>query len=110
MLKESYLANLKNLPKDVMKIHVYRPNILAPSKKLLWDYKQHKIDWDEFERRFRKEILHNNKAMSELGLISSVSEKRDVYLICYEKSYPCHRFILMDIIKNLNDIAKRVKI
>ncbi|MFW6130110.1 MAG: DUF488 family protein [Atribacterota bacterium] len=109
MLKESYLANLKNLPENAMKIHVYRPNLLSPSKELLWSYKLGKIDWKEYERRFRKQIIDNPKAMTQLGLISTASKKRDVYLICYEKYYPCHRFILIEMIKELNNITKKLK-
>ncbi|GAH81305.1 unnamed protein product, partial [marine sediment metagenome] len=85
----------------VYKVRVARPSILSPSKELLDDYKNERIDWDGYEKRFRKEILNNPKAMSELSILKTISKFKDVYLICYEKNYPCHRFILMDIIKEL---------
>jgi len=109
MLKESYLANMKNLPEEAVKIRVSRPSVLGPSKGLLLDYKQGKVIWQEFERRFRKEILNKPSAMTRLGYISALADKKDVYLICYEKEYPCHRFILIDIIQELNDITKKSK-
>ena len=102
-LKESYIANWKNIPDDgtTYKVRVARPSILSPSKKLLDEYKQNRIDWAEYEKRFRKEILNNPKAMVELNHLKTISEFKDVYLICYEKKYPCHRFILIDMMKNL---------
>ena len=103
-IKESYIANWKNIPNDgtTYKVRVARPSILSPSKELLEDYKKGLIDWLEYEKRFRKEILNNPKAMNELSILKTISNFKDVYLICYEKEYPCHRFILMDIINDLN--------
>jgi uncharacterized protein YeaO (DUF488 family) len=101
MLKESYISRWKALPEEAMKVRVARPSILSASKELLYDYKQGRIDWKEFEGRFRKEILGNPKAVAELKRLKELSKEKDVYLICYEKNYPCHRFILMDLIKEL---------
>lgn len=101
-IKESYIANWKNLPHIAYKVRVARPSILSPSKELLEDYKKKRIDWSEYEKRFRKEILSNPKAMNELNILKTISKFKDVYLICYEKKYPCHRFILIDMIKEDN--------
>lgn len=103
MIKESYIANWKNLPKtgDAYLVRVARPSILSPSKELLHAYKVGVIDWLEYEKRFRSEILNNPKAISELKHLKTISRFKDVYLICYEKKYPCHRFILIDIIETL---------
>jgi len=102
-IKESYIANWKNIPDDgtTYKVRVARPSILSPSKELLDDYKKGIIDWIEYEKRFRKEIINNPKAMNELSILKTISKFKDVYLICYEKKYPCHRFILMGIIKEM---------
>ena len=67
------------------------------------NYKHKNITWEEFEVRLRKQITSNPKAMDELKRIKDLSDKQDVYLIYYEKEYSCHRFILMDIIKKIND-------
>jgi len=99
MLKESYIANWKNIKGT--KIRVARPSVLSPSEKLLKDYKDGKIDWEGYEIRFRREILNNPRAMEKLREIKELSEKRDIFLMCYEKERPCHRFILMGMIANL---------
>jgi uncharacterized protein YeaO (DUF488 family) len=101
MIKESYISIWNKLPTDAIKVRVARPSILSPSKELLYDYKEGKINWREFEVRSRKEILSNPKAVAELNRLKELSKEKDVYLICYEKNYPCHRFILIDLIKEL---------
>ena len=89
------------LPNDAIKIRVARPSVLSASKELLYDYKDGRINWQEFEVRFRKEILSNPAASAELKRLKELSREKDVYLICYEKNYPCHRFILIDLINKL---------
>lgn len=101
MLKEGYIAKWKKYPEDEIKIRVARPSILGPSKELLAGAMSGRVDWPEYERRFRAEILGNEKAMAKLKEIKELAEKKDVRLICYEKNPPCHRFILMDLIAKL---------
>jgi uncharacterized protein YeaO (DUF488 family) len=101
MLKEGYIGKWKEYPKDEVKVRVARPSVLGPSEELLKDIKEGKIDWAEYERRFRKEILNNPKAMAKLKEIKKLAEEKDVRLICYEKNPPCHRFILIDLINSL---------
>ena len=101
MLKESYISMWNKLPADAVKVRVARPSVLSPSLELLHDYKDGRITWQEFEARFRKEIANNPKAIAELRRLTQLSQEKDVYLICYEKSYPCHRFILMDLINEM---------
>jgi len=101
MIKESYISMWNKLPKDAVKVRVARPSVLSPSTDLFYDYKEGRITWQEFEVRFRKEKVSNPKAVAELKRLKELSYEKDVYLICYEKSYPCHRFILMDLIKEL---------
>jgi len=101
MMKESYISMWNKLPHDAIKVRVARPSVLSASKELLNDYKKERITWQEFEARFRKEIRSNPKAMAELKRLKGLSQEKDVYLICYEKNYPCHRFILIDLINEL---------
>lgn len=91
-------------------------SILAPSKRPLDDYKmaEERLGdrweaWDSsnYEVRYRAEIKNNPDAQKEIERISSLSEKRDVYVVCYEKKPPCHRFILLDIIKGRQMIKKQ---
>lgn len=98
MIKEGYIAKWKKYPKNEIKIRVARPSILAPSKKLLKDYKEGKINWQEYSKRYYEEIFGNPKAIEKIKEIAKISLNKDVRLICYEKEYPCHRFLLMEII------------
>lgn len=101
MIKESYISLWNKLPKESVKVRVARPSILSASEGLLHAYKGGRITWKEFETRFRKEIQSNPKAMAELKRLKELATKKDVYLMCYEKNYPCHRFILLDLINEL---------
>lgn len=101
MIKESYISMWNKLPLDAIKIRVARPSILSASLDLFHDYKRGRINWEEFDVRFRKEILNNPKAIAEMKRLKELSKDKDVYLMCYEKNYPCHRFILLDLIKDL---------
>ena len=101
MLKEGYIGKWKDYPNDEVKVRVARPSVLGPSLKLLKDWKEGKIVWEEYTRRFRKEILSNPKAVAKLIEIKKLAKEKDIRLICYEKNPPCHRFILMDLIKPL---------
>jgi len=103
MLKETYLANLVRVPVEAKRIRVARPSILAPSKRLLADWKTKKITWPEYALRFRKEMLSNPDAVKYMRAIKELSTKVDVYLCCYEKSPPCHRFILIELINGLTE-------
>jgi uncharacterized protein YeaO (DUF488 family) len=67
----------------------------------LWDYKNGKISWDEYVRRFHQE-MDNDACRDAMRKIKLMAENRDVYLICYEKGGNCHRFLLMDMINKLD--------
>lgn len=109
MLKESYLANIKNLPADAEKIVVTRTagHVLSPSKELLWDYKKGRINWDQYVERFRQE-MDNDACIAAMRKIKWEAKTKDIYLICYEKSYPCHRFLLIDMINKLDEDKKDI--
>jgi uncharacterized protein YeaO (DUF488 family) len=99
MLLEGYLANLKNYPEDEIKIIVTRTanSVLAPSWGLLNDYKNGKIDWNQYEKRYVNEIARKEAVMEMLRIVT-LSKTNNVRLICYEKKPPCHRFILLRVI------------
>lgn len=104
MLKESYLANMKNLPVDAEKIVVTRRagHVLSPSWKLLNDYKNGRINWDQYVERFKHE-MNNDICIAAMRKIKWMSKSKDIFLICYEKSGHCHRFLLMDMINKLDE-------
>jgi flagellar motor component MotA len=118
MLKETYVAKLKTLNKDAIKIDVGYPSIFAPNEKLLSDFNNlkwklmekgmkeieaRKKAWDNtnFENRYIEKITSNKKIIEKLKEIKKLSKDKDVYLYCYCGKPLCHRFILMDIIKEI---------
>lgn len=105
MLKESYLANVRNLPKDAIKITVTRRagHILSPSKNLLKDYKDGSINWEQYVERFKRE-MNNDECIAAMRKIKWMAKDKQVYLICYEKDpYRCHRSLLLDMISKLDE-------
>ena len=118
MLKESYVAKLKTLPEDAIKVEVGYPSIFAPSEDLLSDFNELKWElmkkgktesearrraWGQtnFEKRYRKRVMSNPKLIYKLKEIKKLSEKKDVYLYCYCGKPLCPRFILMEIINKM---------
>ena len=118
MLKESYVAKLKTLPKDAVKIEVGYPSVFVPLEELLSDFNELKWKLMEggmtepearrnawgrtnFESRYREKIISNPKLIHKLREIKRVSEERDIYLYCYCGKTLCPRFVLMDIIKKM---------
>lgn len=99
MLKEGYLAKKHTYSKDEVHIVVTATakSVLAPSWNLLNDIKAGKITWGEYIKRYVKE-MDNPEAIKEMLRIRQLAEIKTVRLICYEKEYPCHRFILMVLI------------
>lgn len=116
-LREGYIAKWRSYPKDEVKIRVARPHVLSPSKSLLRDFMTIKKDWLKtgmnekdarrnawnavnYEARFRNEINANPQAQEIIDAIIDILNHGDnIRLICYEKEWPCHRFILLDIIQ-----------
>lgn len=74
---------------------------LAPSLPLFRDWRGRRITWEEYERRFRDEILNNPQAIEKMREVKQLSEDKDVYLVCHETEYPCHRYVLMNLIQGL---------
>ena len=118
MLKESSVAKLKTLPNDSIKIAVGYPSMFSPPEELLSAFNElkhkwikkgkseevaRKKAWDEtnFEKQYSNMITSNPELLQKLREIKKISETQDVYLYCYCGKKPCHRFILLDIIKNM---------
>jgi hypothetical protein len=100
MLKETYLAKMKQIAKenpDAVFIIVTRRtgHLLSPSWNLLNDYKDGRIDWAQYTERFRRE-MDFDLCREEMKRIWDLSHTKDVYLVCFEKDGEnCHRHILM---------------
>ena len=117
-LRETYIAVMGRVegvkllvtrlyPRGISRVHFDRwlPT-LAPSQELLADWKHRLITWDEYTERFRQEILGSVEALAALRHIIELAEARDVYLICWEKEPPCHRFLLLDLARELSGEAR----
>ena len=77
--------------------------LLAPTKDILDDYKKKKIDWSEYEKRF-KGLL---KARNAHTLVSS-SELHKACLLCSEPTpEKCHRRLVAEYLKSY---LKNIKI
>jgi len=106
---EGYIANWRNYPEDEVKVRVARLSVLAPSQELLSEFNRLKKRYGRerawelsgYEERYKREILSDPKAMAKLREIKELARTRNVRLICYEKNPPCHRFILMKLIEEV---------
>ncbi|MBV9897831.1 MAG: DUF488 family protein [Chloroflexi bacterium] len=69
----------------------------APTRELLNAYHHEGLPWDEFEARYRREILHDRPHVVE-HLRRMEREHGRVTLFCYERMPPeehCHRVTLL---------------
>jgi len=107
MLLEGYLAKKHTYPKDEIQIVVTATakSVLAPSWDLLKAYKSGKVTWGEYVEKYKEQIMANPEAIKEMLRIKKLAKTKDVRLICYEKNYPCHRFILLEMIQSLGESA-----
>ena len=73
----------------------------APSRELLDAYNHAGLGWDEFERRYRSEMLDERPAVLEQ--LRQLAAEHDVLtLLCHERIPPrehCHREVLVDLLK-----------
>ena len=108
MLKQTFYNRYRGWgvkpPADAIVIHVTRSagHILSPSIELLMSYKENRINWEQFEVRYRKEM--NNEVCKEMMRgIKRIALEKDVYLVCFchNKQNKCHRFLLMDMIERM---------
>lgn len=72
---------------------------LSPSKELLETYKTGNCSWEDFEEKFKKELLISKQAQAKLKELKTLAETNEVTLFCYEKKETtCHRKILKDLL------------
>lgn len=113
ILYTSYFSKIKNGIGDKISIARFNPkwlnqnelfawcSSLAPSKELLNDYKYKGISWEEYTKRYLKEIKESKQAQTDISSISvHLINNNDVTLYCYEKPTDnCHRFILTELFR-----------
>jgi hypothetical protein len=109
VIKETHLSVKKGaIPKgdlifDISGFGKGRRSIspLAPSRLLLHDWNTDRILWKEYVERYFLQLYHDQRAGSLLDEITCLSMERDVWLVGAEKDYPCHRFLLKQIIEKI---------
>ena len=86
---------------------------LGPSEKLLREFQSGLIDWGEFGRRFRKELLEsgdvdrrnqtikNHGQKFTLRLLQELGKRTTITLLCHcaETETHCHRHILRKVLE-----------
>lgn len=80
----------------------------APSPELLKDYKNERIGWEEYKRRYTTEQReHYRNSPGDFEDLLQRAEEENLVLLCYErfegKDTKCHRFLLVDILKKVAD-------
>ena len=79
--------------------------VLSPSHELLDDIHAKKIIWNQYVKRFTKEVLIEQKRF--LTLLIDIALKDDVTILCWEKSpEKCHRRLIAEECKKINPELK----
>ena len=74
---------------------------LAPSSKLLSDYKKG-LSWSDYVQRYQSECCARDYIKDVLSSLTFITKGRDIVLCCYESADKnCHRFIVADYIKRI---------
>jgi uncharacterized protein YeaO (DUF488 family) len=109
MIKETYLAVRKKTvpPADVvLDISRFRKkegeiSPLAPSRELLNDWNQDRLTWKDYVERYYQELKERKQASSVIQQIADRAAQQDVWLVCMEKEYPCHRFLVKETVERI---------
>lgn len=111
LLYTTYISNIKNLTPEMQnkviiiaryfKSNKFKKDIrLCPSDSLLKAYKAGEIDWNEYEKIFKKE-MHSYPMLQGLRDLYRICKSgKDVILACYEKDdYKCHRRLIREFLE-----------
>jgi len=110
MLKQYCIWESDKLPQGAIKFKVARPSVLGVPQQiwLRWknegDYYGGEYQWEDYETDYINAIWQNPKARARLKLIATTANrqrKRDVYLGCYCRGMPCHRFTLLAFLEQV---------
>lgn len=108
----SYFGNVKKLSSAGIKmisISLYKPKFfygieaknVAPRSSMIFGDLSH----EQYEERYRKEVLGNVDAVEFIKMIEKMSQGSDIALCCYEKPGDfCHRHILAEWLKEQTGI------
>ena len=86
----------------------------APSKNLILSYKDEKIQWGEYKRRYiAEQRKHYRENLGDFEKLLDRATREDITLLCYERfegpKTKCHRLLLYDILQKIAK-AKKYKV
>lgn len=118
-LTTSYFAVAQHLQgKKVSVARFHHPRIrngidevmssFAPSPKLLRDYKDGRITWSDYKRRYTSEQRkHYKESPEDFHDLLDRAEDENIALLCYERfegqRTKCHRLLLFNILKKVSE-------
>lgn len=95
--KKNDYSSLESYEKNDLDIHIWLSE-LSPSTKLLLDYKNNSITWEEFKIKFIEETKSVG-FMSMFVYLLRLLKESDITLYCYCKDKHCHKFILGEMLE-----------
>ncbi len=109
MIKETYISAQKRVVPhgeivlDISRFRKRESHVspLAPSRELLDDWDQGKIVWKKYVERYYQELKENEEATALIVDIADLSARKNVWLVCTEREYPCHRFLVKQVIERI---------
>lgn len=103
--KDGIRVCIMRRPDSWAKFDIWFP-VLAPSNKLLTEYHKKKLNWQDFEKKFKQDVIKKQKKY--LGLLVEIALKRKITILCWEKTPEyCHRRLVVEECKKMN---KKLKI
>ena len=89
----------RGLSKERLRLAEWRRE-LAPSKQLLRDWRACRISWEEYEARYKREMVPQREAIEALTVRAKGNA---ITLLCFERegNPHCHRHLLKKMIEEL---------
>jgi hypothetical protein len=104
MIKETHVAiKEKIVPQGdvVVDISGFTESPFVPSQDLLSDWNQDRIVWKDYVERYYQELKDNREVARLIQEIADLAAREDVWLVSMEREYPCHRFLVKQIIERI---------
>ncbi len=72
---------------------------LAPSSKLLKQFKENKLEWSDFMDIFKLEIKYSFHAQRWIKFLRKLADRFTLTLLCFEPEGKwCHRYFIRDLL------------
>jgi len=102
-IKETYIGD-PCIPIDAHVVDVSHRagSPLSPSFELMDAWSGDDIPWKEFVERYLEEISSRPLANELMKQIIESSQKMDIWILCEEKEYPCHRYLIKYLVERVH--------